>query len=279
MSIRRSSTTRGFTLIELLVVIAIISVLAAILFPVFAQAREKARAISCVSNLKQIGLGLYQYSQDADEQLPPAWIGYDAAPAKSVPFPGKARWMDIVQPYIKSTQVFTCPNSNTQYVPTPPNQIVTSIDPETGLQYAAENGGYAMNVTYFQDANAHPPTPIFDQAAFGNGSRSLASLPDPAGTAYIFDFKNNWSSFQCVWSSGAGGWMPQPQVDNAVSPRTLGRYGWMAELHQGRVNTLFCDMHAKAVTLDFLTQQAHFGPTVENGVGDYCHFTIEDDCN
>jgi len=64
------NSKKGFTLIELLVVIAIIAILAAILFPVFAQAREKARAISCTSNLKQIGLGLLQYTQDNDEQFP-----------------------------------------------------------------------------------------------------------------------------------------------------------------------------------------------------------------
>jgi prepilin-type N-terminal cleavage/methylation domain-containing protein len=62
----------GFTLIELLVVIAIIAILAAILFPVFAQAREKARAISCISNLKQIGLSLIMYTQDYDEAFPAA---------------------------------------------------------------------------------------------------------------------------------------------------------------------------------------------------------------
>src|SRR5271156_4161409 len=105
----------AFTLIELLVVIAIIAILAAILFPVFAQAREKARATSCLSNLKQQGLGLYMYCQDYDEQLPPAWLGFP-----QVGFPGISRWMDVVQPYVKNIQIFSCPDTNTKYVPVPP---------------------------------------------------------------------------------------------------------------------------------------------------------------
>src|SRR5579872_7481927 len=81
----------GFTLIELLVVIAIIAILAAILFPVFAQAREKARAITCLSNLKQIGLACTMYTQDYDETLPFAWSA-------------QGGWYNLLQPYIKNGQ-------------------------------------------------------------------------------------------------------------------------------------------------------------------------------
>lgn len=96
----------GFTLIELLVVIAIIAILAAILFPVFARARENARRSSCMSNLKQLGLGLMMYVDDYDEHMP--MNGYNAGG-------GIYRsWRVSLQPYIKSTQVFVCPsNSNT----------------------------------------------------------------------------------------------------------------------------------------------------------------------
>jgi type II secretory pathway pseudopilin PulG len=88
-------------LIELLVVIAIIAILAAILFPVFGRARENARRSSCQSNLKQIGLGILQYTQDYDEKLVPF---RNAAPAANTP------WAHHIQPYIKSVQLFKCPS-------------------------------------------------------------------------------------------------------------------------------------------------------------------------
>ena len=93
----------GFTLIELLVVIAIVSILAAILFPVFARARENARRTSCLSNMKQIALGVMQYTQDYDERFPR--IG-GKAPTTIRPY----GWADSLQPYLKSTQVMKCPS-------------------------------------------------------------------------------------------------------------------------------------------------------------------------
>jgi prepilin-type N-terminal cleavage/methylation domain-containing protein/prepilin-type processing-associated H-X9-DG protein len=94
---------RGFTLIELLVVIAIIAILAAILFPVFAKAREKARQSSCLSNVKQETLGILQYAQDFDEGLP-ARSFYDGTNYNP--------WYTVIQPYVKSTQVISCPSAN-----------------------------------------------------------------------------------------------------------------------------------------------------------------------
>jgi len=105
---------KGFTLIELLVVIAIIAILAAILFPVFAKAREKARQSACTSNLKQIGLGLMQYAQDYDETLPFLYQYVGAASSDTVPMNGQiARvWILEIMPYVKNNQIFECPSGN-----------------------------------------------------------------------------------------------------------------------------------------------------------------------
>src|SRR6188508_251247 len=91
---------RGFTLIELLVVIAIIAILAAILFPVFAQARAAARKTSCLSNLKQQLLGAGMYAQDYDEKLLASWLNYN----------GGTDWRTMIQPYVKNRGILVCPS-------------------------------------------------------------------------------------------------------------------------------------------------------------------------
>ena len=96
---------RGFTLIELLVVIAIIAILAAILFPVFARAREKARMASCQSNLKEIGLAIHMYVQDYDERL--LFQRYGAT---------GYHWYEVIYPYLKNNQILTCPSKSNQAV-------------------------------------------------------------------------------------------------------------------------------------------------------------------
>ncbi len=118
---------RGFTLIELLVVIAIIAILAAILFPVFAKAREKARQITCDSNMKQLGLGILQYAQDNDEKLyylrgNPA-NNYQVDTTNNATFPG---WAGPTYPYVKSTGIYKCPDDpTTQTTDNPPHVPVS----------------------------------------------------------------------------------------------------------------------------------------------------------
>lgn len=108
---------RGFTLIELLVVIAIIAILAAILFPVFAQAKASAKSIACLSNMKQLGLGLQMYLSDNDDHVfyRSGWVNSRSGNTK-VLGPGDSanhyRWWNLLMPYVKSNKVFVCPDDS-----------------------------------------------------------------------------------------------------------------------------------------------------------------------
>ena len=137
-------------MIELLVVIAIIAILAAILFPVFAKAREKARQISCASNLKQIGLGIMQYVQDNDETLPVSRHDDTA----STP------WQVQIMPYVKSVGLFKCPDASD-------NTFVNGSNNTIPISYVASHGGF--NNAYLYGG----PGPINPEASFSWGSPFL----------------------------------------------------------------------------------------------------------
>jgi prepilin-type N-terminal cleavage/methylation domain-containing protein len=151
---RSQQRSQGFTLIELLVVIAIIAILASILFPVFARARENARRTSCLNNLKQIGLGIMQYTQDYDEKYPiglnygPRMWQQGGYPLAEAGLPGAKftssdgvtggkwiTWMDVIYPYVKSVQIFTCPSATLSPDVAPSygyNRLISMVSPSSG---------------------------------------------------------------------------------------------------------------------------------------------------
>lgn len=165
---------RGFTLIELLVVIAIIAILAAILFPVFAKARENARRASCQSNLKQIGLGITQYTQDNDESFPEAVNGANIT------------WRQSIQPYVKSTQLFQCPSNSRS---------------KTVADNAVQNFP-AINISYVGNPHIFL-TPDWEGA--GSATLNQSSIGAPA-TRIVVGEGRNPGDYQCIgrWGTGWG---------------------------------------------------------------------------
>jgi prepilin-type N-terminal cleavage/methylation domain-containing protein/prepilin-type processing-associated H-X9-DG protein len=157
---------RGFTLIELLVVIAIIAILAAILFPVFAQAREAARKTSCTSNLKQIGTSVMMYVQDYDECFPAHnGVTQTASPKPdgSGNYTGFIHWPIQLYPYVKNMKVYTCPSD-----PEPTFGIGSGFNKPFALSYGINERTYLANV-------------------MGSDTMSLAAISYPADTYYIAD--------------------------------------------------------------------------------------------
>ncbi len=142
-----SAKRRGFTLIELLVVIAIIAILAAILFPVFAKAREKARQTSCLSQCKQLGLGLLQYTSDYDERFPGGTAGFGQSLA------GRG-WAGQIYSDIKSTSIFKCPDDPT----------------------AAPAGGYVISYAYNKSIAGAAVSGPFTQSSFGNVAKTIMTF-------------------------------------------------------------------------------------------------------
>jgi prepilin-type N-terminal cleavage/methylation domain-containing protein/prepilin-type processing-associated H-X9-DG protein len=236
---------KGFTLIELLVVIAIIAILAAILFPVFAKAREKARAISCVSNTKQIGTGWIMYAQDYDEMV--AWrlvcattTGQFSAGCGEVGVTTVEQYLQttpgMLDPYLKNLGIWVCPSATPKGNPDPRRGLVVSNYGfnDWYLQYAsASEGGWGGATSY-------------DPAV--KGKAALAVLQEPADTVVMTD------GIETPPHRGGPYWAiyhANPRENNFMSPR-----------HTDGTNALMADGHSKWF------RQNRLNATV-NGIGYY----------
>lgn len=208
--VRRAAS--AFTLIELLVVIAIIAILTAILFPVFAQARSKARQTSCLSNLKQLGTGLMMYAQDYDEVLPGNHNGSAEAVGLPLGFmdPGSLRnWARSLMPYTKNMDIYKCPQA-------PPRNLTASA----GYNYSFENG--AGNTSYYLNGVA--------------ADRSLAVIAAPADTIFLHETTVQTRTCQV---------RPRLVTVNNVRMATEANTATYDLIHFEGANLLFCDGHAK----------------------------------
>lgn len=224
---------RGFTLIELLVVIAIIAILAAILFPVFAQARDMARSAACLSNLKQLGSALMMYTQDYDETFhkgsrmsSPGEYGF----GRHTNIRGWTNWAWFYGPYIKNVKVFDCPTS-----------------PDTERNLTGPNWGNDGNYGYNYSGLTRDE---------GTPARVLAELTEPASTFVFFDSgdvqvragPNNWTglleeldlNLNCDWGQWRGGYSKE-----------------CALRHRQKATVTYADGHAKVVNwTELLTRKA-----------------------
>ena len=225
---------QGFTLIELLVVIAIIALLAAILFPVFAKAREKARQTACLSNEKQLGLGYLQYSQDYDELLPCGDI--NAA--------GRG-WASVIYSYVKSVNVYQCPDDATLNVPARlsygenGNFEYTTFGPTTNHETPLSKfGSPAKTVLLFEISQMGN----VDVTKLSEGSSNPTGISPTGQGGSTFNGGGVQLQYAGLYDTGLMGGMPVP-AGYGSNPTYC--YKGPLGRHSDGANYLFCDGHAK----------------------------------
>lgn len=267
-----SRRTSGFTLIELLVVIAIIAILASILFPVFAQAREKARAISCLSNAREVGLAVLMYVQDYDESYPEAFFWNDQGGTAGFAANGYL-WSSqrCVQPYIKNLQIYSCPDDT--FNSSGLASIYTAGFPSNiqmvGLSYMANAITPAISGTMYGQTN---PQGIFTGGAYygtNDSATTDAGVPAPSDIVMLIDGRDQymtefygcgpWVNDEIDWCYAAGDdvmWNWELPLLIYAAP-TDGWYNTWRK-HTGGTNITFADGHCKLLHPGDLDQAARW---------------------